>query len=105
MRAGVTVQLADPVAERANRNHRERIDEIQKQPAVAARVVRNVALPNATQVSVPHGLGRVPMFVAPSPARGGSSNGAIAEVLRNATVVVLEASGWGATVTVDLMVM
>lgn len=69
-------------------------------------VIRGVVLPDATTVTVQHGLGYGYEHVSVSPPVGPSTSGRI-EVIESpnaARTVLLRATGYGATVTVDLRV-
>lgn len=102
------IRLADPEAERARAEHHRALVELQRSPLAGALVVRDVLLPDGEAISVPHGLGRVPVIVIPSCVRGASTSGHIEEVRAAAYAggkyVVLRAAGWGADITVDLLV-
>jgi len=69
-------------------------------------VIRAVSLPNATTVTVPHGLGYAYSHVSVSPPTGGSSTGRIQIITPTdaSKHVKLQANGWGATIAVDLRV-
>lgn len=94
--------------ERIRRNHADAIHELQLGALARATIIKDVSLANATPTPVPHRLGR-PVFAIPSPARGASSTGRIAEIRSGSysreQFVVLQADGWGATITVDLLVV
>jgi hypothetical protein len=109
MRPARTVKLADPIAEQANRDHRERIDELQQQPAMSMKLIKDVALADGVATPIAHGLGRVPQFIKESAPRNPSTTGHIEEVRSSSydrtKVIVLKATGWGATITVDVQVM
>ena len=106
MKAPIDIVLDDPQLERLRLDTRDRIRELQALPRATSII--NVSLADATTTPVPHGLGRKPIHVSISPPRGGSTAGWIGEV-RDGTYdltkfVVLVANGFGATITVDLMV-
>jgi hypothetical protein len=110
VKAGLPIVLADQDAERANRNHRERIDELQALPLVGARVVPGVELADGITTQVAHKLGRAPAWIGVSAVRGASTTGRIDDTSRTggndrAKFAVLTATGWGATITVDLLVL
>jgi hypothetical protein len=97
--------------ERIRRNLVEAIRELQLMPGATARHIKDVELASGVNTPIAHKLGR-PVFVTVSPVRGPSSTGRIEEV-RDTDVtriyprsefVVLVATGWGATITVDLKV-
>lgn len=109
MKAPQARRLEDPDAEAVRRSHHEAIRELQAMPAASLRVISNIALTDGTAINVSHGLGREPIWIGPSCVRGPSTSGRIEE-LRNtgadrSSVVVLKASGYGATITVDLAVL
>lgn len=104
-----TPELADELAELVRLEHERKIVEIQGRPAIAMTVIRDVRLADGVSTPVPHGLGRRASVMI-SPPRGASSTGRIDELRtfggpNPAQYVVLVASGWGATITVDLWVL
>lgn len=107
----VVIQLADADAERVRKNHEVRITELAQLPLARAKVISNVSLESGIETPVVHGLGRRPLFVMPSAPRGASSSGRIEEIRTAASThdpaqrVVLKATGWGATITVDVLVL
>jgi hypothetical protein len=106
----VTLSLKDADADRVARSHGRAITELQGLIAAGARLVENIELPDATDVPVHHGLGRPPRWVGPSPARGTALTGGAVLEQRSASfdrndVVVLRAVGFGATITLDLLVL
>jgi hypothetical protein len=107
MIALLPVKLADEPTERVRRNHHDAIAEQQRLPSARARFIKDVALADGIATPIAHGLGQ-PAFVTHSPPRGPSTSGRIEEVRDGtqdrAKYVVLMASGYGATVTVDLEV-
>lgn len=109
LRAPITGRLLDVDAERVRREHEAKILELQRLPAARMATVPDVRLVDAVATPIAHGLGHVPVWVAPSPPRGAASTGRIEEI-RDGThdrsqIVVLKATGWGATITIDLAVM
>lgn len=99
--------LSDDTAERVRRNHAEAIRELQLQPLVGAVVSANVELQDGIETPVAHRLGRIPQWVRESCPRGAATAGYV-EVIANNTYdrtkyVVLKATGWGATITVDVV--
>jgi hypothetical protein len=107
-REPLPLRLENQDAERVRRSHEECIRELQGLPAAGLTIVKDVALANATLVLVPHRLGRVPSFVACSPPRGASSSGRIEEVRDNvdrSKIAAFKTTGYGATVTVDVVVL
>lgn len=109
LRAPAPIRLVDSDAERVRQDHHQAIVELQQLPAAALRPISDVALPDAVAVTVPHGLGRAPLWVGVSAVRGPVTSGRIEEVRGGANdrsrAVVLKASGFGATITVDLAVL
>jgi hypothetical protein len=110
MKAGLPIVLDDEKAERANRNHRERIDELQSLPATGLRVLAGVELADGVATPIAHKLGRAPAWLGVSLVRGAVSTGRIDDTSREggndrAKFAVLTANGWGATITVDLLVL
>jgi hypothetical protein len=96
------------LAERVRRSHHDAISELQRLPLAGARIIRDVTLADSTWTPIAHGMGR-PVFVFVSPPRGAVTTGRIAEsrdgTVDRAKFVQLAATGWGATVTVDLLVV
>ena len=103
-RAPLTRVLDDKVAESVRRDHAEKITQIQKQPMVSAGVVYGVSLADSVATPVSHKLGRTPTIVIPSVIRGATTAGLLVENSRDANFVTLTASGFGATITLDLVV-
>lgn len=70
-------------------------------------IIRNVVIANGGHTQVPHGLGYAYSHISVSPVRGASSSGRIEDITAQAdakTHIDLEATGFGATVTVDLRI-
>lgn len=105
----MTLTLDDAKAEAVRRDHQRAIEELQSLPAATLRVIQGIELADATAVAVPHGLGRPPLWVKASDPRNPSTSGRIEEVRSSSTdrskYVTLMASGWGATITVDVAVI
>ena len=105
--APVSAKLADQDAERVRRSHEAAILELQKASASSV-IIPDVQLEDGIERPIPHRLGRVPKFVRESCPRNASSTGRVEEVRSGsydrAQVVVLMATGWGATITVDVEV-
>ena len=101
-------QLDDAKTDQAMRGHREALQAITDHPVMATRYVPNVSLADGVVTQVAHGLGRVPVFVRESCPRGGVAVGAIEDVRTGGydrtKYVALRATGWGATIVVDLQV-
>lgn len=117
MKAVLDRRLEDDDADQVRRSHAGAIKELQLTPIVGAVVITSVVLPDATDVAVPHKLGRAPRWVGPSVVK---EVGAIASVgiivdlgvtdsagnpVNRSEIVVLRASGYGATVAIDLLVV
>ncbi len=101
------ITLAATKAEEVRRSHHDAIGELQRAPLAGAKVVSGVRLENGKATTVAHGLGRAPKWVGISAVRGASSAGFINETrggVDAARVLVLTASGFGATITIDVMV-
>ncbi len=101
-----TPKLDDPDSERARRRHVECLLELQAATFVRGRIVQGVVLANGVETPISHGLGRAPAWVCPGAPRGATSAGRIDEVASASTdrtqTVVLKASGWTTTITVDV---
>ena len=104
----VTPKLTDERAERARREHDEAIRELQASPLFPARIVRDVSMPDATNVIMQHGFGRPVVAIVGAP-RGASTSGRIEEIRATgydrSKVIVLKATGWGATITADVVLV
>lgn len=100
------IKLADEDAERVRRSHHEAIASTQSR-VEAPRIVRNVSLADGIPTTFSHGLGKVPSLVTLSVLRGAVSAGFIVETIDGvdrSRFVVLTASGYGATISLDLKV-
>lgn len=106
LRPPIAARLADEASERVRRNHEERIVELQRLPGASLTAIQDVELEDGVETPVAHGLGRKPLMVFVSPPRGPSTTGMVVEVRGaphdRSKVVVLKASGFGATVYVDV---
>jgi len=103
--APITPRLDDADAERVRREHEQKLVEVQSQPFVGASIVSGRQLADGVATPIPHGLGRRPAFVFLSIIRGAASAGFIVESSRDDKYVTLTASGYGATITIDLGVL
>lgn len=107
--APVTPKLEDEASERVRREFDMKIRELQTLPAALLTVTEGIELKDATETPIAHGLSRKPRLVIVSPPRGATATGRIEEVRSGsydrARVVVLKATGHGATITVDLGVL
>lgn len=108
MRNPNTPQISSfAAAETARRAHEECILEIQRQPGVGARVIAGVELADGVERPIAHKLGRAPVFVRESCPRGAFSTGRVEEIRSTndrAQTIILKATGWGGTITVDVLV-
>lgn len=104
-----SITLAERDAEQVRRSHHDAILELQGSPLAGGKVVQGVQLVDGKATTVSHWLGRAPKWVGVSVPRGAVSAGFITETRgtgRDANrVVILTASGFGATVTVDVTVL
>lgn len=91
--------------ERSRRNLADAIRELQLSSFAQPTTVKDVTLADGVATPVPHKLG-VPAFAMLSPVRGAVTVGMIEEVRETqydrTLFVVLRATGYGATVTVDV---
>jgi hypothetical protein len=98
----------DGVAEVVRRDTEKAITQLQGLPSAAMRILSDKSLADGVATPIAHGLGRVPSMVTCSLPRGAVSTGRIEEVRSSAfdrtRFVVLKATGWGATITVDVEV-
>jgi hypothetical protein len=99
------IKLSDDTADRVRRNHAEAIVELQSAPFSGGRVIGGVTLGDGVETPIAHGMGRAPRWVCHSPVRGASTSGRIEEVRRDAKLVILQATGYGAAITIDLVVL
>ena len=94
--------------ERFRRNLVDVIRELQRLPLAGAKVIKDVTLYDGVAVPVAHRCGR-PVVVLTSPPRGAVTTGRIEEVRSGshdrAQYAVLKASDWGASITVDVVVL
>lgn len=110
-----TGRQTERIAERVRRNQNERIAEIQKSVGFGLRVIRDVTLADDVPTPVPHGMGRAVSVIVSPPRRTGL--GATAPLVRRvdgtfedlikadpSKFVTLLASGWGASIVVDVWV-
>ncbi len=108
MKQIVNITLADPTLERMRQEIVEAIRELQTVPFIGARVISNVELEDGVETLIPHSLGRPPRWVRESSPRGAVSTGRVEEVRtgthNRSTHFVLKATGWGATITLDVVV-
>jgi hypothetical protein len=104
-----SIELEDEKAERVRRATNSAIEELQALPFAGARVIRDVTLADGVAKTIAHKLGRAPRWVGVSVLRGAVTPGVLNETRGHPhdakQVVVLTASGYGATVTVDVVVL
>lgn len=107
----LTAQIDDKTSptdlERIRRNIIDALRELQQLPVVATIHKADVNLADGETTHISHGLGRNPTMVVISPPRGASTSGRIEEVrsgIDRKKYVALKATGWGATITVDVEV-
>lgn len=109
MRAPTATVLRDAEVEQVRRDHHDRIVELQALPATSLRILPGIVLADGVATPVAHGLGRRARWVRESCVRGGSTVGSVKEIRTGAynpdRYVVLQADGWGADVTVDVVVL
>lgn len=99
-------RLQDKDAERVRLSHAQAIREIDARPRLV--VIKNIPLPDSTRVPVPHRLGRAPSWIGPSAIRGAAAAGVIGEFrdgVDRTKLVEIAASGYGATITIDLLLV
>lgn len=92
--------------ERIRRNHAEAIRELQLGPLARAVIIRDVVLADGVATPIAHKQGKA-VFAIPSAPRGPSTSGRIEELRDGYNLtqfVVLKASGWGASITIDVLV-
>lgn len=109
LQAPVSLHVEDPALERVRRNHDERIRELQAQPIVGGKLVKDIELPDGSDVFVSHGFGRVAyFFLSPPRYTHAATTGRIHDRRlgnfaeydpRNS--LCLRANGWGGTIYVD----
>ncbi len=109
MKSPDSPRLDDDKAEESRRRLVDCVLELQSVPIIGARVVANVSLIDTVATTIAHKLGRAPIFVSPSSPRGAVTAGRIDEV-RNASndrtkTIILTATGYGATIAVDVLVV
>lgn len=100
------VKLADENAERVRRAHHHAIREIQASPLLGAWVRRDIELPDGVNVPISHGLGRTATILTTPPRFSTfATTGRLREVrdpsFDSKKFVVLRATGWSETITVD----
>lgn len=102
------IRVKDPEVDRVLRNHEACLAELQKLPAAALAVKDDVELEDGKVTAVAHRLGRAPVLVLVSPARGGAAT--VEEVRssdydRTRTVALRAAVVGGGSVFVEVAVL
>jgi len=104
----------DGDAERVRQSHADAIREIQDLPMSSVRVIADVVLPNGSGVQVAHKLGRRPLACFVSPPRGAAATGQVQDFGQRTPTgapndltqtLSLRATGFGADIRVDIMVL
>jgi len=106
----LAITMKDALLESVRRNLAEAVRELQQQPLARAKLIANVQLADGVETPIPHGLARPVVWVRESCVRGALSAGYVLEVrssnaVERAQYVTLKAVGYGATITVDLVVL
>ncbi len=108
LRSPITAQIVSfEDADRSRRALEESVRELQDLPASSTRIIAGVELADGVERPIAHKLGRAPLFVRSSDPRGAVSTGRIEEIrggYDRSQFVALKATGWGATITVDVEV-
>lgn len=106
--APITPQLAGD-AEQVRRVLVDKVIELQRVALDVPDVIANVVLSDGAVTLIPHKLGRAPRWVRESCPRGALTTGRVEEVRSGgydrSKYVALQATGWGAPITVDVAVM
>ena len=102
------IALLDPTLERVRKNLVDAVRELQGVPVSQGVLLRDVELEDGVETPVAHGIGRRAVVLT-SPPRGPSSSGRLEELRSSeydpTRYALLKASGFGATVTVDIAVV
>lgn len=102
-------QRLEGTAEEVRRNHETCIRELQQMPGAGVAVIASIELADGVPRRVAHGLGRAPAWVGPSAIRGAVTSGHVGEDRSSGVdrtkAVLLVANGFGATITVDLLMV
>lgn len=102
-----TPALPDAGAERARKQFVICVRELQELPFAKGAILQDKKLVNDVVTTIAHGLGRAPVWIAPSAPRGATTAGVIIDLSREGDVdrtkhIRLKATGFGATITVDI---
>ena len=96
-------------ADRSRRVTEDCIGELQGLPGSGIRVLKDISLADSVATPIAHKLGRPAQWVQASCVRGALNAGRIEETRSSShnrqQVVVLTATGFGATVVVDVLVL
>lgn len=101
------IKVADDNTDKALRDLRDAVRELQQAPAVSAVIVKNVELEDGVVTRIAHGLGRQPRFVTCSAIRESSAAGRIVEILEGvdrSKAIKLVAANYAQTIYVDVKV-
>lgn len=105
----LSTALADPDVDRAIRNLREAVRDLQLAPLASALVIPDVTLEDGAPKVISHGLARRPRAVLVSAVRGSpTAAGRIVEArdgINRMRSIKLTATGYGASITVDVVVL
>ena len=107
-RAPISPRLPEPKTDRAVRDHARAIGDLAGKPANGMLVIGGVTLEDGVETPIVHKLGKAPSWVRESCVRGAVTTGRVEEVRTSTTYsrsdyIVLKATGWGATITVDVL--
>jgi hypothetical protein len=102
-------ELADETAERVRQSHEQAIGELQDVAIMRGKLIKDIELPDLTEVTVAHGLGhRATLFFGiPLQLQGGAATGRIMDITLLRTVdannfSVLLASGFGVKIKISV---
>ncbi len=107
-------RIADPTTDSVVKSHAVTLKEIMALPASEIRVIGPVQLPDGSGVQIPHGLGRKPLTFFLSPPDGATAAGVVQDYGSitpagapndQTRYISLRAVGFGATITVMVMVL
>ncbi len=106
----LSITLDDEKSERANQHHEDRINELQQLPSAGLTVLPNITLADGVATIISHRLGRRPLWVGVSVPRGAATTAGYIIETRDGTqdptkFLILTANDYGATVTVDGLVL
>lgn len=106
MIAVLPIKLDDEKAERARRNHHDALLELQR-VVISRENIKTVTFPEGQDVKVAHKLGRAPIMIIPGTVRGAVACGRIDEVLTEdrSKLIILRATGFGADITAEVLVI